>query len=98
MASPELPNAQPLTEAGPGVGAGAWLGSRSVFDAPDPALRRRSRNANIMSFGLHAAAIAALIIGVIKHKEIAKAVDDTKEKFDVVYLEAKGPGGGGGGS
>jgi protein TonB len=87
-----------LGTAAPGVGSGAWLGSRSVFDAPDPALRRRARNAAATSFAIHAVLAAILIYGFVKRAEIMQVVDDTKLKFDVVYLESKGPGGGGGGS
>lgn len=98
MASSEAPIAQPATEGGPGVGSGAWLGSRSVFDAPDPVLRRRARNAGLMSFAFHAILAAILIYGVVKRNEIMQAIEDPKPVFDVVYLESRGPGGGGGGS
>jgi periplasmic protein TonB len=98
MTSPETPIVQPATEVGPGMGAGAWLGSRSVFDAPDPAVRKRQRNAGLMSFSIHTLFALLLIWGVIKHNEIAQIIQDPKPVFDVVYLEAKGPGGGGGGS
>src|SRR4051812_4006016 len=101
MASPEAQIPSPAAELGtaaPGVGSGAWLGSRSVFDAPDPALRRRARNAAATSIAIHVILGALLIFGFIKRAEIMQVVDDTKSKIDVVYLESKGPGGGGGGS
>jgi protein TonB len=98
MKAPELPTAQPAAEAVPGVVSAGWLGSQSIFDPADPALVRRTRNAQITSFTIHALALAALVFTVIKHQEIMQVVEDTKLKFDVVYLEARGPGGGGGGS
>src|SRR4026209_2651626 len=98
MASSEAPSVQPASEGGPGVGSGAWLGSRSVFDAPDPALRRRARNAGITSFVIHAVLGVLLIWGVIKRDQIMQAIEEPKPVFDVVYLEQRGPGGGGGGS
>ena len=98
MTSPETPLTQPATEGGPGVGSGAWLGTRSVFDAPDPAARKRARNSLIGSMTIHGLIALLLIWGVIKRNDIIKAVEDPKPVFDVVYLEVKGPGGGGGGS
>lgn len=98
MASPEAPTVSPGSEGAPGVGGGAWLGSRSVFDAPDPALRRRARNAGITSFTIHALIGLILIYGLVKRNEIMQAIEEPKPVFDVVYLEARGPGGGGGGS
>jgi len=99
MPLPETPTVQPVAEGGPGVGSGAWLGSRSVFDAPDPALRRRARNAAAMSVSLHVLIGLLLVFIVIKRNEIMQAIkDEPRPIFDVVYLESKGPGGGGGGS
>jgi protein TonB len=98
MTASETPNVQPAADGGPGVVSAGWLGSKSVFDPPDPALARRTRNAQITSFTIHVLALAALVFVVIKRQDIMQVVEDTKLKFDVVYLEARGPGGGGGGS
>ena len=98
MATPEEPNVPPAVESGPGVVSAGWLGSKSIFDPPDPASVRRTRNAQITSFTIHVLALAALIFGVIKRQEIMQVIEDDKLKFDVIYLESRGPGGGGGGS
>lgn len=98
MTPSETPNAQPAADTGPGVVSTGWLGSKSIFDPPDPALRQRTVRAQVTSVAIHAAAFALLFFVVVKHTEIMKTVDDAKLKFDVVYLESRGPGGGGGGS
>lgn len=98
MSSPDMPNVQPAADGGPGVVSAGWLGSKSIFDAPDPAQRRRAVRAQITSITIHAGLLALLVFGLIKRNQIMQAIEDPKPVFDVVYLEAKGPGGGGGGS
>jgi protein TonB len=98
MSSSNVPSTPAATPAGQGVVSTGWLGSHSIFDPPDPATRRRTRNAQLASLGVHAVILVLLILGVIKRQAIMDAVQETKEKIDVVYLESKGPGGGGGGS
>ncbi len=98
MTPPETPNVQPAAESGPGVVSAGWLGSRSIFDPEDPAQAKRTRNAQLTSLGVHAVILGVLIYGVVNRAEIMQVVEDTKVKFDVVYLESRGPGGGGGGS
>lgn len=98
MTPSETPNVQPTADGGPGVVSAGWLGSKSIFDPVDPAQARRARNAQLTSLGIHAVFFALLIYGVVNRNEIIQAIEDPKPVFDVVFLEARGPGGGGGGS
>jgi protein TonB len=98
MTASETPTVPPAADAVPGVVSTGWLGSKSIFDPADPALVRRTRNAQLTSLVIHAILFAIVAFAVVKRQDIMQVVDDTKLKFDVVYLEARGPGGGGGGS
>jgi protein TonB len=97
MATSELSNMSPLpaTPSGPSGGgpSGAWLGSQSVFDQRD---ERKLGRAMIGSLAFHGLLLAALVAAGIHHVVVEQKQE--KLKFDVVFLQQKGPGGGGGGS
>jgi protein TonB len=73
--------------------ASAWLGSQTAFDQMD---RRRLGPAMIGSLALHGLLLAFFIIAGI-HRVIERQKDPSM-KFDVAFLQQKGPGGGGGGA
>jgi protein TonB len=98
MATPEASRATPPGPSDPGVVSTGWLGSQSIFDPPDPALRKRTMRAQAISFAIHGLAVVILIYAVVNREAIIQQITEPMEKFDVVYLEAPGPGGGGGGS
>jgi protein TonB len=73
--------------------AGAWLGSQSVFDQTD---RRTIGPAMIGSLAFHGLLLALLVVAGI-HKVLEQQTE-VPVKFDVAFLQQKGPGGGGGGA
>jgi protein TonB len=101
MPTPEMPTGTPepapTTAVGPGVVSSGWLAANSVFDQADPAFRKRSRNAQLTSFGIHGVILVLFLITITR---AASVITDevTPIKFDIVYLQTPGPGGGGGGS
>jgi protein TonB len=101
MPTPEMPTGTPApapsTAVGPGVVSSGWLAANSVYDQGDPAFRKRARNAQLTSLGVHGVLVVLFLIS------ITRAVIETAEevppmKFDIIYLQTPGPGGGGGGS
>jgi protein TonB len=97
MSTSELSNLAPLSATpsptSSGNPSGGWLGGQSVFDE---GRKRRMGAPMAVSLGLHAGLFLVLVGFGIHH-----AIEVQKEppvKFDVVFLQQKGPGGGGGGS
>jgi protein TonB len=90
---PIMPVPAPQPEAARGVVSAGWLGSKSIFDAPE---QRPIGKSVFVSFAAHVAVFALVMWGTWR---AAEAVQETpKEKLDVIFLEAPGRGGGGGGS
>lgn len=99
MSTSELSNLAPLpTPPSPAPSAGGppgggWLGSQSVFDQGQ---KRRFGTPMILSLAFHGLILLGLIWAGVQHA--VEAAKEEKMKFDVVFLQQKGPGGGGGGS
>jgi len=97
MPSSELSNLTPMPASPSGTPpdktTGAWLGSQSVFDSRD---ERRIGRAMIGSMLIHGGLFGLILLAGIHH--VVQAQKEEKMKFDVVFLQQKGPGGGGGGS
>ena len=96
MSTSELSNLAPLPETPSPASSGSsggWLGGQSVFDEGK---KRRLGAPMLVSLALHGAFFLALI-GFGVHKVIEQQKEE-KMKFDVVFLQQKGPGGGGGGA
>jgi protein TonB len=86
---PSTPSASPS-----GSPSGGWLGGQSVFD---DGKKRRLGAPMLVSLTLHGAFLLG-IIGYGVHHVIEEQKKEAPTKFDVVFLQQKGPGGGGGGS
>jgi protein TonB len=82
----------PVVPSGSGP-AGVWLGSHTIFDRKN---QRKLGQAMIGSLALHGLLLALLIVAGIHH--VIEQQKAAPMKFDVVFLQEKGPGGGGGGS
>jgi protein TonB len=84
----------PLVPARSGT-ADAWLGSEPALDRWD---RRRLGPAMIGSLVFHGLLLALLIVAGIHKVKVIEQQQDPSMKFDVAFLQQKGPGGGGGGA
>jgi protein TonB len=98
MSTSELSNLAPLpatpSTSPSGNPNGGWLSGQSIFDEGK---KRRLGGPLLVSVSLHVGLVLLLVVGFGIHHVIQQQ-KEAPMKFDVVFLQQKGPGGGGGGA
>lgn len=70
-----------------------------VGEMPAPAqLERQWWQGTGASIAIHCLVLGILLYGALHGRQVVQAIQQTQEKFNVIFLDQPGPGGGGGGS